>query len=292
VARTAVLISNPVAGPAPGRRPGAEAVVAALLARGLPVTARVTAGPGDATVLAREAIDSGADLIIAHGGDGTVHEVLQAMVGGSVPLGLWPVGTANVLARELGLPRTAAALADVLAVGRTRRISVGRAGQRYFVLMAGIGADADVIRGVSPALKRLTGQGAYWLAACLRLRHWPPPRFVVEVDGREYPATFAVAANASTYAGGLMFAPHARMDDEVLDLCLFDVTSRLRFARYLAAARRGAHLGRPGVTCVTTSRARARGEPGRWVQVDGELLGPLPVDIECVPAALSLVVPR
>jgi diacylglycerol kinase (ATP) len=99
-------------------------------------------------------------------------------------------------------------------------------------------------------------------------------------------------ANAAAYAAGLAFTPHARMDDEVLDLCLFDVDSRLRLARYLMAARRGAHVGRSGVTCLTAPRARVRSERERWVQVDGELLGPLPVDIACVPAALSVVVPR
>jgi diacylglycerol kinase (ATP) len=100
-----------------------------------------------------------------------------------------------------------------------------------------------------------------------------------------------VVANAASYGGGLRFAPEARMDDDLLDVCLFDSTQRHRFARYLAAAFTGSHLGMPGVTYLKTRRAVVHGDASRFVQVDGELLGPLPVTFECVPDALSLVVP-
>ncbi len=233
----------------------------------------------------------GVSRVVVHGGDGTINEALQALVGSPTALGVWPAGTANVLARELGLPRERAAVADVLARACTRRVSVGRAGERYFLLMAGIGLDAAALRRVSPTLKRVVGEGAYWMAGLRQLADWHPARFVVDVAGERHRATFAVVANASLYGGGLRFAPHARMDDDLLDLCLFDSDQRARFARYLAAARTGSHLGLPGVTYRRARRAVAHGEGALWVQVDGELLGRLPMRFECVPAAVSLIIP-
>lgn len=291
MARSAVLIHNPDSGQRRDRFHSVTRMVDALRLRGISVMPQVTAGAGDATRLAAAAVEGQAGLVIVHGGDGTINEALQGLVGTATPLAVWPAGTSNVLAKELGLPGSLDLVADVIAGGRTRRVSVGRAGERYFLLMAGVGLDADVVRAVHPGLKRLTGEGAYWMAGIKQLADWHPIHFVVEAEGAQHNATFAVVANAASYGGGLRFAPHARMDDDLLDVCLFDSTERHRFARYLAAAFTGSHLGLPGVTYLQARRAVAHGEASRFVQVDGELLGPLPVTFECVPAALSLVVP-
>ena len=130
------------------------------------------------------------------------------------------------------------------------------------------------------------------MAGLRQLTDWNPVSFVVETEGGRHPATFAVVANAASYGGGLCFAPEANMEDDQLDLCFFDSTERHRFARYLAAARTGSHLSLPGVTYLKARRAVAHGPDSRLVHVDGELLGRLPVSFDCVPDALSLVVPR
>jgi len=291
VSRTALLVHNPGSGQRRDRFHSVTRMVDALRLRGITVTPQVTSGPADATRLVAAAVQARTDLVIVHGGDGTVNEAAQAMVGTSTPLAVWPGGTSNVLARELGLPGGLDLLADVIAAGRLRRVSVGRAGERYFLLMAGVGLDADVVRAVHPGLKRLTGEGAYWMAGLRQLTDWHPVQFLVETEAGQHSATFAVVANAPSYGGGLRFAPEASMDDDVLDVCLFDSTQRHRFARYLAAAFSGSHLGMPGVTYLKTRRAVVHGDASRLVQVDGELYGPLPVSFECVPAALSLVVP-
>ena len=289
--RTAVLVHNPASGQRRDRFHSITRMVDALRVRGVTVTPQVATRPVDTMQLVATAVQAHVDLLIVHGGDGTVNEAVQVLVGTSTPLAVWPGGTSNVLARELGLPASLDLLADVLAAGTTRRVSVGRAGERYFLLMAGVGLDADVVRAIHPGLKRLTGEGAYWMAGLRQLTDWNPAHFLVEADGIRHRATFAVVANAASYAGGLRFAPEASMESDVLDLCLFDSTQRHQFARYLAAAFSGSHLGMPGVTYLKTRRAMAQGPESRLVQVDGELLGPLPVSFECVPAALSLVVP-
>jgi YegS/Rv2252/BmrU family lipid kinase len=291
LARTAVLLYNPGSGQQRDRFHSITRMVDALRQQGIVVTPRTTAGPADATRLTAEALAARVDLVIVHGGDGTVNEALQALVGTPTPLAVWPSGTSNVLARELGLPGSLDLVARMIAAGAIRRVSVGRAGERYFLLMAGVGLDADTLRSVNPGLKRMTGEGAYWMAGLRQLTDWNPVPFLVETEGGRHRATFAVVANAASYGGGLRFAPEARMDDDLLDLCLFDATERHRFARYLASALTGSHLGLPGVTYLKVRRAVAHGPDNRLVHVDGELLGRLPVSFDCVPDALSLVVP-
>ena len=291
MARTAVLVYNPGSGRQRDRFHSVTRMVDALRQLGIAVTPRTTAGPADATRLTADALAVGVDLVIVHGGDGTVNEAIQPLVGTPTPLAVWPSGTSNVLARELGLPGSLDLMVRVIATGALRRVSVGRAGERYFLLMAGVGLDADMLRSVHPGLKRLTGEGAYWMAGLRQLTDWHPVHFLVETEAGQHSATFAVVANAASYGGGLRFAPEARMDDDLLDVCLFDATQRHRFARYLAAAFTGSHLGMPGVTYLKTRRVVVHGDASRFVQVDGELLGPLPVTFECVPDALSLVVP-
>jgi YegS/Rv2252/BmrU family lipid kinase len=259
--------------------------------RGLTVEAHATATPGDATRLSSEALAAGAEMIVVHGGDGTVNEAMQPLVRSSTPLAVWPGGTANVLARVLGLPRGLEQVAGMIADGRTRRVSVGRAGQRYFLLMAGIGLDAALVRAVNPTLKRLAGQGAFWIAALQHLVRWNAPQFLVDVEGQRYSATFALFANVAAYASSMRIAPQARLESEHLDLCLIDWTERWRFVRHARAGFAGTLAGRQGVTYLQVRHAMALGNDAVGVQVDGELLGQLPMTFECMPAALSLVVP-
>jgi diacylglycerol kinase (ATP) len=206
VARTAGLVYNPGSGRQRDRFHSITRMVDALRQQGIAVTPRTTAGPADATRLAAEALALGVDLVIVHGGDGTVNEAIQAVVGTPTPLAVWPSGTSNVLARELGLPGSLDLIARVIATGAIRRVSVGRAGERYFLLMAGVGLDADMLRSVHPGLKRLTGEGAYWMAGLRQLTDWNPVPFLVETEGDRHRATFAVVANAASYGGGLRFA--------------------------------------------------------------------------------------
>jgi diacylglycerol kinase (ATP) len=197
-------------------------------------------------------------MIVVHGGDGTVNEAMQSLVGGQTPLAVWPGGTANVLMRELTLPRALERVATMIARGRTRRVSVGRAGQRYFLLMAGVGLDAALVGAVNPRLKRLAGQGAFWFAAFQQFVRWEPRRFLVEVEGQRYGATFTLLANAS-YAGHMRIAPQASMESDHLELCLIDWTDRRRFVRHARAGFTGTLAGRPGVTYLQVRRATALG---------------------------------
>lgn len=295
------LISNPNAGRG-GRRRAAEVArfCELLRARGIEVETVLTTAPGDATRLAAEAAqtaDGGAGEVIVSGGDGTINEALQGLVDKGVRLGIWPAGTANVLARELRLPFDAEGAAGVVARGHTRRIYAGAAteeesgARRYFFLMAGIGLDASVVERVRPRLKRRVGEGAFWVSGLAHLVSWRPVPFEIEIGGRTYPATFAAVGRAAHYGGDLSVTPRARLGEPEFEICVVNSYSRARFLQLLAHALRrdGVRREIPGVSYVRATRARATG--AARMQVDGELTGRLPVTFEIVPEPVEVFAP-
>lgn len=292
--KRALIIYNPTSG-RPGNRARQVSLFQQQLAtHNIDAVAEPTTGPHDATRLARAAVASGAyDLLIVHGGDGTINEVLQGMVGSNLPLAIWPGGTANVLARDLRLPFKAERAARVIARGKCQRVTVGRAGDRYFFLMAGIGLDASIVNRVNYALKRRTGLLAYWVAGVKHLFNWRPEQFTMKIAGAEYPATFAAIGNSQSYGGGIKITPLARLDEECLDVCIFSTKSRLQYLQYLVRCYTGKSTHEmPGVIYLKADQVEAASVYAPLVQVDGELLGhKLPMNFTAVPDAVTLVVP-
>src|SRR5215207_11229498 len=295
--RKAVLIYNPNAGRGTDPALPVEAFRAAARARGVEVEARATAGPNDAARVAAAAAGAGATDVIARGGDGTVHEAIQGLVGAGARLMVWPAGTANVLARQLSLPRGAEEAARIFVEGKSRRITLGAAtsertgARRYFFMMAGVGLDASVVRSVRPRLKRRLGEAAFWYAGLAHLAHWVPREFTVEVGGEKLTATYAAVGKAPWYGGGLAITPRARLEDAEFEVCVIDTRSRLRYLRLLGHAMRGGapEEGTRGLTFRRAARLRCAGDVG--VQADGELIGELPMTFEVVKEGLEVIVP-
>jgi YegS/Rv2252/BmrU family lipid kinase len=299
--RRAIVIYNPHSGACRRRDRAADvaAFVAQLEARGFSAQTWSTKGPGDASALARRAVESGEDVIVASGGDGTLNEVLQGIVGSRISLAIWPCGTANVLAREIKIQADAAAIARMVYEGKQRRISIGHAvwsgGERFFFLMAGVGLDASVVRALHPVVKARWGEGAFWLAGLQHMVAWRPQAFWVQLEERRYKSAFTVVGNAATYAGGFRITPHARMDEALLDVCIYPLRAfAWQYSQNIVASWRGRRHG--GVVYRKTESVRMeplaqhRDNPP-WVQVDGELLAPLPMRFEIMPDALTILVP-
>ena len=296
--RRAILISNPNAGRSLERR---ERDVASfreyLKSRGVEVEVVNTKGPNDAARLAAQAARDGVREVIVSGGDGTINEALQGLVGTKVKLGIWPKGTANVLARELKIPLNLKGAADVIARGATSIVHVGCAimektdERRYFFLMAGVGLDASVVRHVRPGLKRRVGEAAFWYAGLGHLAHWQPVTFRVEIDGESFPATFAAIGNAPHYGGNLAITPRAHLGQPEFEVCLVDSHSRLHYLYLLTHAMRegGVPTKTRGVRFIRTTRTRVEGDA--LVQVDGELIGSLPMSFEVGPTPIEILTP-
>jgi len=294
--RKAVLISNPKTGRYVSRRKTIQELAADLKSRGLEVELKLTAGPGDAAELAAQAARNGSTDVIVAGGDGTINEAIQGLVGSKARLGILPRGTANVLALELGLPMNIDEALSIVAAGKSRRIHFGVATdettnkQRHFVLMAGIGLDASVVRRVQPSLKKRIGKGAFWVSGLSHLATWNPSTFTLEINGSTYTATFAAIGNAARYGGELMITPRARLDEPTFEVCIIETFSRVQYLHLLSyAMREGMPHDKKGVRFIKTASVRALGDAP--VQVDGEVIGHLPMRFEISPHSMDVIVP-
>jgi YegS/Rv2252/BmrU family lipid kinase len=259
----------------------------------IPTTAR-----GTATDLARNAVERGADLILVAGGDGTINEVVNGMVHSEVPLGILPAGTANVLASELGAGKTMEQAAEGLLACTEERIALGLLTKgvadipRYFLLMAGVGLDAEIVYDLNLSLKDKLGKGAYWIAGLRKLGR-RLPEFTIEVDGSALRAGFALVGRVRNYGGDLEIAPTISLFEDEFEVVLFEGENSFRYLKYMLGIGVGRHLGMQGVSIFRTRGCTfsAPADPRVHIQVDGEYLGTLPAKVEIVPRALTLLVP-
>jgi YegS/Rv2252/BmrU family lipid kinase len=311
--RRVALIYNPVSGQYSARRKaGIEKALAVLREAGVEVEALETKEAGDATIHARQAINDGCDAVLACGGDGTVHEVLQSLVGSDVALGVIPLGTANALAANLGLVGAPDKMARKLLDATPTRISVGRIhfhdkggnpGSRYFVVAAGIGADALVMSRMDSGLKRRLG---YLLYAIEFFRTWATFSFpyfeaVLPENGnggaRVVDVSQLLAVRVRSFGGALnKLAPGASLSNGNLSLLAFKTRSRIHYLKFLLAALAGRHTFKGAVELLETPTIECRAHNGYretlFVEADGEVLGLLPVRMEVVPQSLTLLVPH
>jgi len=294
--RKPTLISTPKTGRYPSRRRPVQELAAQLESLGIKVDLRLTSGPGDATEIAARAARNGTSDVIVAGGDGTINEALQGLAGTKARLAIIPRGTGNVLARELGLPLDDEQALRIVAQGKSRQIYLGLAidettnERRHFVLMAGIGLDASVVRRVQPRLKKRIGKAAFWVSGLSHLADWNPRPFILEINGQKYTSTFAAIGKAAKYGGDLAITPGARLDQPEFEVCIIDTRSRLRYLHLLSQAmRNGMPRNTPEVQLVKATTVEAHGDA--HVQIDGELIGHLPMRFEIAPHSLEIIVP-
>lgn len=298
--KRATIIYNPMSGRPGKRAEQAAEMVRRLEERGIRAQAQATSAPDDATRLTREALAGGSNIIISYGGDGTLNEVIQAMVGSDAVLGVWAGGTANVVARDLNVPRDPRRLAEVIAAGKTRRIALGAALQgsepgrrtpRYFFMFAGIGLDASISRGVNRKLKRKTGEFAFWVSGIKHLLMWKGQPFSVEVDGKRYESAFTLIGNGKSYGGNLEMAKNARLEAPEFEVFILP-RHRTNIAYLLALIK--CFFKKPEKTSATIVKGNRVGidaDKEVWVELDGEVVGTLPMTFEVLPDALSVIVP-
>jgi diacylglycerol kinase (ATP) len=310
--RRVALIYNPASGQRPERRSALIAeVLAVLQGAGIEVKAIATESPESAGAQAQEAVLGGCDTVLACGGDGTAHEVMQSLVGGSAALGVIPMGTANALATDLGLPSSPVKAAKRLLDATPTRVSVGRVfyqdskdkpRSRYFVVAAGVGVDGIFFSRLDSRLKQKLGYLLYLLEALrLAVTHTFPlfraSFFQADSDiPRSVEASQILAVRISNF-GGLVhnLAPGAALGNDNLHVIAFKTRSRLRYLRFMVAVWFQRHtyaktielVDCAAVECNDLVDAKARS----FVEADGELLGTLPVRIEVVPQSLTLLIP-
>lgn len=289
VAKRALCIINPAARGAPATDRLRDAIGELATWE---ISLEATAGPGDAAELARRAAKSGADAVIACGGDGTLNEVANGLADSHTALAVVRGGTANVWAKEVGIPGDPATALRLLNDGSTRTIDLGRAGERYFLLMAGIGFDAAIVRRVSATLKRRLGAASYLLHGMSQaLTHRATAvDLLVNGEQRADRLYWLLLGNTRSYAGVLNITHQAEADDGRLDLCLLREGGPLRLGWLSPWVLLGRHHRRAEVTYQKVESLEVR-TPGLPVQVDGEYLCETPLRFEVAAAALRVILP-
>ncbi|KZD11036.1 diacylglycerol/lipid kinase family protein [Oceanibaculum pacificum] len=291
--RRFLIIHNPTAGRR--RRKRLDAVLARLAEAGCTVDLAPTGKRGDAEEFAAAA--GAVDAVVAAGGDGTINEVANGLMRRQaqglppIPLGIVPLGTANVLAAEIGLADNADAVARALTGGVARPIFPGLANGRYFLCMAGAGLDAFVVQDVDLRLKWLLGKPAYAFQTIKRLLQPQERCYEVTVDGAPSQAAQIILAKGRYYAGTFVIAGAARITEPTLHACLFRHSGRWHALRYIAAVLLGFTRHLPDITVLPASQVTINGHIAHPVQGDGDIVTRLPADFTVASSGLPVLFP-
>ncbi len=321
----AVLIYNPHAGQALVRRE-MQNVLAYLAQSGWQAQLWETTQAGEATALARRAVQRGAEVVVAVGGDGTLNEVASGMVGADAALGVLPVGTTNVWALQMQIPAldpispgghiakfvseleeqldeplpinhyraTLLRAARTLVHGRTVAVDVGQIAGRYFLMWAGIGLDAAITQSVPPAEKRALGSWAFVIPTLDTVQEYHSVDVTLTVDDHvlETRTSLIVVSNIQLYGAVLPLGAKARVDDGLLDVCIFKGEGLLTFVRHALTVLSQRHMQDPAIEYYQCRRLAVESTHPLPVHADDEPFTQTPVVAQVLPQALQVIVPQ
>jgi len=322
-----ILIGNPIAGGGAIRM--IRSAEAMLKDRGYNVKVMLTSKRGDAESFARSAANHDDTIVIAAGGDGTYNEVANGLVNSETPLAILPLGTTSVLAREFGIPLNVEKAVDIIDGGKIQTVSLGKMicrplGRkssiqdeaqitRYFLLMAGVGIDADAVYGVNARLKKFSGRVAYVLSGLDALFNYRPEELGIEAairdrsdiesgkfrahpgyviltgDRLKTSGYVAVISKASCYGGNFVITPDADMREPFLYTLILHRKGKTTFIRLMLAIIAGKPLEHSDISYFRTQEIVINGTSR--MQIDGDYAGKAPAKIEIAKNALKLVVP-
>src|SRR5579872_6180322 len=252
-----------------------------------------TTGPGSATRIAAEAAASGADIVAAAGGDGTLNEVLNGVAGSRSALALLPMGTGNDFARTVGLYGRLPLAVQTLFDGDARPIDAGHVAGRWFLNVAGCGFDAAVAERANRGPRWLSGAPAYIAAVIATIARFRPAGLRLTLDGetRELRAMLCSVANARFYGGGMRIAPDARLDDGLFDVCLLAEAGVLEFLTPFPRVFRGTHTAHPKVAMLRARQVGIESDRPLPLLIDGEVIGTTPAEFSLEPYAVRFLFP-
>nr|WP_104548491.1 YegS/Rv2252/BmrU family lipid kinase [Chroococcidiopsis sp. TS-821] len=294
--RSACLIFNPVAGQSDAEQD--LAIIKSMLEPEFDLDIRMTTPEKDADEIAKEAVEQGAQIIIASGGDGTLSAAAEAVVGTGIPLGVISRGTANAFATALGIPATIPAACQTILDGKTRVVDAAYCNGRPMVLLAGVGFEAETVERADREAKNRFGMLAYVLAGFQELRNLESFETRIETEDKiiTLNAAAVTVANAAPPTSVLAQGPaELLIDDGLLDVTIVAPTNTMGAiaAAYnlLQSAYSGEVANRPDTGFLRARSIKISTNPPQKVVVDGELVGSTPIEVECVPGGLTIIVP-
>ncbi|MBI1886193.1 MAG: diacylglycerol kinase family lipid kinase [Chloroflexi bacterium] len=291
--KEALVIVNPAAHNLPSKK----ALAAAdewLRSQGWHVRWEETDSPGSARALALKAAEERLPLLFVCGGDGSMGEAANGLAGSDTALAMIAAGTVNIWARETQTPKKPLDAVRAAVSGERRRVDLGKAGDRYFLLMAGYGLDGHLARKVSLGAKRHVGATAYALAAVRESITYRSKPLSLTLDGDtvDAQALMLVAGNTRNYAGLVEITPQARLDDGLLDVCLFQGKGLLDIMLHVIGVALRRHTGSKKVLYRKAKRIELGWEEPLPIQPDGDAFPESPPVIEVAPRALWVTVPK
>jgi diacylglycerol kinase (ATP) len=250
-----------------------------------------TQTPGDARRFAHEAYSQGFKRVVAVGGDGTVSEVVNGIVGSDLELGIIPAGTGNDFVKTLNIPLTPKEALTVIETGKTTMVDLGKSEKGFFINVAGAGFDAEVVNTTNVDIKFLTGTPAYVSGLIINLVRYSPREAQIEIDGKVYHRKLwlIVVANGQYFGGGMKISPDAVIDDGLFDICMVNSMSRLEILRFLPKVFTGAHKTHPALEVIRGRNIKIDFKTPTKVQADGEVIGNTPVSFSIVSKALKVI---
>jgi YegS/Rv2252/BmrU family lipid kinase len=265
-----------------------------------------TTGSGDAIHLARQAADEAFDAAIAVGGDGTINEVCNGLVGTDTALGVLPAGTANVYAADVRIPiwwplkpDAVFEAAEIIVSGQCRRVDLGRlqladGSSRYFLMWCGIGLDAAITQAKQPAPTRSLSYASWIVAGTIITFDFMGTRAIIETDSATHKdrILMAVASNGQLYGRIWRMAPQAKMDDGLLDVAIMSGHGWPSTIKHAVGLTLKQHVKDPAFHLYRTTRLSVSAQEELPVHVDAETVGLTPVKIDIVPLALKVIVPQ
>jgi YegS/Rv2252/BmrU family lipid kinase len=285
-----LVVVNPISG---SRRSGrVECLIRELAAGPWKVEVVRTERAGDARQAAASA-GEGTALAVAVGGDGTLNEVISGLGSRGIPVGVVPLGTANLLAREFHIPLDIKGACSLVLRGRWRGVDLGRTDRGVFLSVAGAGFDAAVVHRFASRRSGNARFSSYFQPILETVSAYPFPRIAVELDGAllTHEATGVVVANTRNYGGPFIMARDARPDDGLLDVCVFDSANAGVYTAHMAAVLLQNPDLLPGADFLRARCVTCRSEGEVPVQLDGDPRGYLPITFEVVPGAVKLISP-
>jgi diacylglycerol kinase (ATP) len=295
--KSALVIINPVSPNLPARRHLREAA-AWLKAQDWRADWVFTRWPGEATRIAGCAVGEGRDLVVVCGGDGTISEAINGLAGSETALAVVPAGTANVWAKEVGLPRRPIDALRVALYGQAQRMDLGRAGagqeRRYFFLMAGVGLDGQIAASLPLGVKRYLGATAYAITAVRESLRFRSQQVCLLLDGEPFETRLMmmIVGNTRNYGGVAQVTARACANDGLLDVCLFSGESPLDIILHTLRVVAKAHLRASSVLYRRVRRIELPAESALPVQLDGDFCAAYPTLFEVAPAALTVMLPH
>jgi diacylglycerol kinase (ATP) len=304
------IIFNPGAGRGRARRALAEALEV-LRRPGVALEVQESRNSEELVEFARRAREEKPDIVVAAGGDGTVHFILQGLVGSEIPLGFLPVGSGNDFARGVGVPREPRKAAEVILLGKVREIDLARVtaagnaiparGARFddrnqsavYACIAGAGFDSVVTRFANEHVRRIAGPVGYAWSILRCLYSFRPQPLELRSDRRDFSGEVVLAAvgNNVSYGGGIRMTPRAQMDDGLLDVCIVPAMGRLELLRWLPGVYRGRHLAHPRILYFQARDVELSSTARMELFGDGEFIRELPARISVIPRGLRVLAP-